>query len=103
MRQYLSITLRKLGFSTFHSNMLSIPGSILQMISVLVVSWSSQHFNERTWHCVFAHVFPAPFFAALVATPPDASSWQRYSLIVFVVGCKSFTFMIFSRYSDFVR
>jgi hypothetical protein len=48
---YLSLTLRKLGFSVFDANMLSIPSAVLQIILMLALAKSSEYFDERTFHC----------------------------------------------------
>jgi len=38
---YLTLTLRRLGFTPFESNMLTIPSAALQIITMLLLSWSS--------------------------------------------------------------
>jgi len=71
VKNYLHLTLRRLGFSTFKANMLAIPAGLLQIPTVLCLAWSSSHFDERTWHCVFAISYTIPLLTALEVLPPS--------------------------------
>jgi hypothetical protein len=86
---YLSLTLRKLGFSVFDSNMLSIPSAVLQIILMLALAKSSEHFNERTFHCFIGEFWSLPLLAALLGLPPRGHAWGRFTLTTMVSGCKS--------------
>lgn len=90
VKQYLHLNMRRLGFSVFQSNMLAIPSSIMQIFTVLGLSWSSGHFNERTWHCTFAAAFVLPMLIALECMAPGGSPWVRWSLATLIVGCPNF-------------
>ncbi|KAF2150987.1 MFS general substrate transporter [Myriangium duriaei CBS 260.36] len=96
VKQYLSLTLRRLGFTTFQSNMLAVPCAVLQMIMVITVSWSSQKFNERAWHCIAAHFFALPSLVALEVMPPNTGSWQKYSCTLFIVGAPTYSPIVIS-------
>jgi nitrate/nitrite transporter NarK len=85
---YLTLTLKRLGFSTFDSNMLTIPSAVLQIITMLVLSYSSDYFDERTWHCLFGEFWILPLLAALLAIPDRGRNWPRFSLITLISGCK---------------
>ncbi|GAM84796.1 hypothetical protein ANO11243_027970 [Dothideomycetidae sp. 11243] len=100
LKQYLTLTLRHLGFSTFESNMLAVPCAVLQMITVIGVAWSSQKFNERTWHCIVAHLFAVPFLVALEAMPVNTGMWERYSCTMFIVGAPSYYPIVLSWLSE---
>lgn len=83
---YLSLTLKRLGFSTFDSNMLTIPSAVLQIILMLALAYSSNHFSERTWHCVFGEFFCLPLLAALLALPSGRYNWGRFSISTLISG-----------------
>jgi hypothetical protein len=85
---YLTLTLKRLGFSTFDSNMLTIPSAVLQIITMLILSYSSDYFDERTWHCLFGEFWILPLLAALLAIPDGGRNWPRFSLITLISGCK---------------
>ncbi|KAI5243284.1 putative MFS transporter [Aureobasidium subglaciale] len=83
---YLSLTLKRLGFSTFDSNMLTIPSAVLQIILMLGLAYSSNHFLERTWHCVFGEFFVMPLLIALLALPAGGNNWGRFSISTLISG-----------------
>lgn len=84
---YLSLTLKKLGFSTFNSNVLSIPSAVLQIILMLALARSSEIFGERTWHCFFGEFWVMPLLIALTALPSHDYSWPRFTLTTMISGC----------------
>lgn len=90
---YLSLTLKRIGFSTFDSNMLSIPSAVLQIILMLILAKSSEHFGERVWHCIFGEFWVLPLLAALLALPPGGRNWGRFTLTTMISGCE-FAFLI---------
>ena len=85
---YLSLTLKRIGFSTFDSNMLSIPSAVLQIILMLALAYSSEYFNERTFHCIFGEFWVLPLLAALLALPPGGYNWGRFAITTMISGCK---------------
>ena len=86
---YLSLTLKRIGFSTFDSNMLSIPSAVLQIILMLSLAYSSEYFNERTWHCMLGEFWVLPLLAALLALPPHGANWSRFTITTMISGCGS--------------
>ena len=85
---YLTLTLKRLGFSTFESNMLTIPASMLQIITMLTLSWSSDYFNERSFHCIFGEFWIMPLLAAMITLPDGGRNWGRFSLVTLISGCE---------------
>lgn len=83
---YLSLTLRNLGFSTFDSNMLSIPSAVLQIILMLILAKSSEYFQERTFHCFVGEFWVMPLLIALLALPAHGRSWTRFTLTTMISG-----------------
>ncbi|KAF7559615.1 hypothetical protein G7046_g4545 [Stylonectria norvegica] len=78
---YMSLTLRNLGYSVFESNVLAIPSYILFAINVVIVGWVSERFNERLLVSASSNIWMLPFFIGLIAIKPDASPWVRYALL----------------------
>jgi len=83
---YLSLTLKRIGFSTFDSNMLSIPSAVLQIILMLALAYSSEFFNERTFHCMFGEFWVLPLLAALLALPAGGHNWPRFAITTMISG-----------------
>ena len=88
VKQYLMLTLRRLGFSRVQSNMLSIPSAVMQTFTVLGLAWSSQRFGERTWHCIFGEIFAVPMLGVLEGLPPSGRQWGRYACATLIAGCE---------------
>ncbi|RKU43652.1 hypothetical protein DL546_005851 [Coniochaeta pulveracea] len=83
---YLTLTLRRLGFSTFNSNMLTIPSAVLQIVTMLAVARSSDYFNERTLHCFFGEFWVMPLLVALITLPDGGREWSRFTLVTLISG-----------------
>lgn len=86
VQSYLSLTLKKLGFTTFESNMLSIPSAALQIVLMLALSKSSDYFGERTFHCLFGEFWSLPLLAALLGLPSHGYSWPRFAITTMISG-----------------
>lgn len=83
---YLTLSLRRLGFSTFDSNMLSIPSAALQIVTMLGLSWSSSYFNERTLHCMFGELWSLPCLIALGTMSAGGKNWERFTISTLIAG-----------------
>lgn len=86
VQAYLSLTLKRIGFSTFDSNMLSIPSAALQITLMLALSTSSEYFGERTFHCLVGEFWSLPLLAALLALPSGGRDWGRFTITTLISG-----------------
>ena len=66
--------------------MLSIPSAVLQIILMLALAKSSEHFNERTFHCFIGEFWSLPLLAALLALPARGYAWGRFTLTTMISG-----------------
>lgn len=87
VQAYLTLTLKRLNFTTFNANMLTVPSAVIQIITMLTLSYSSEFFNERTFHCFFGEFWILPLLAALLTLPDGGREWSRFSLITLISGC----------------
>ena len=78
---YLSLILRQLGFSVFHANLLAIPSQFLFAVNLLIISWVSEKFNERSIISSLSNIWIMPWLVALVTLPTKANPWVRYALL----------------------
>ncbi len=83
---YLTLTLKNIGFSTFDTNMLTIPSAALQIILMLLLAKSSEYFNERAFHCLIGEFWSLPLLAALLALPDSGRAWGRFTLTTMIAG-----------------
>jgi hypothetical protein len=81
---YLTLTLKRLGFKTFDSNMLTVPSAVLQIITMLGLAYSSDYFNERAFHCILGEFWIMPLLIALITLPDGGREWGRFSLITLI-------------------
>jgi hypothetical protein len=86
VQAYLSLTLRRLGFTVFESNMLSIPSAALQIVLMLALAKSSEYFNERAFHCIIGEFWSLPLLAALLGLPASGHAWGRFTLTTMISG-----------------
>lgn len=85
---YLTLSLKRLGFSKFDSNMLTIPSAALQVITMLALAYSSEFFDERTLHCIFGEFWILPLLTSLLTIPDGGREWSRFSIITLISGCE---------------
>jgi len=100
VQAYLSLTLKRLGFSTFNSNMLTIPSAALQIVTMLSLAYSSDYFNERTLHILFGEFWILPLLTALLTLPDGGREWSRFTLITLISGYPYFHPLISSWISE---
>jgi predicted MFS family arabinose efflux permease len=80
-QNYLSYILRKLGFSVFQANLLTIPSQFLMAVQLLIVTWLSERSRERAIISSLSNIWIFPWLVALVALPASSSTWIRYALL----------------------
>lgn len=81
---YLTLTLKSLGFSTFNTNLLTIPSTFIGIFTLLGLTWLSERLNERSLISSIQAWWTLPCIFALrfwpgVLTPSTA--WATYGLI----------------------
>ncbi|KAI9757713.1 MAG: hypothetical protein M4579_003338 [Chaenotheca gracillima] len=83
---YLTLTLRSLGFDTFETNLLTIPAYVLFLVQLIFWTWVSEKVNNRFLIVLFCQVWCLPLLIALEILPANASQWARYTLSIMLVG-----------------
>lgn len=85
-QNYLVYILRKMGFSTFNANLLTIPCQVSACVQMLLITWFSEKANERSLIASLSNWWFLPFFISLVALGKHASNWVRYGLLSCILG-----------------
>ncbi|KAF1937931.1 MFS general substrate transporter, partial [Clathrospora elynae] len=78
---YLSYILRKLGFSVFQANLLAIPSQVLFAGQLLIITYLSEKFKERSIISSLSNIWIFPWLIALVILPASANPWVRYAIL----------------------
>ncbi|CCF38352.1 major facilitator superfamily transporter [Colletotrichum higginsianum] len=86
VQAYLTLTLRRIGFTTFNANMLTVPSAALQIVTMLALAFSSDYFKERAFHCIFGELWIMPLLISLVTLPDGGREWSRFSIITLISG-----------------
>lgn len=84
---YLTIVLRRLGFSTFNTNLLTIPANVAHIIILLIQTWATEHFNERSFISAIQSIWLIPCFAVLIWWKDALSNaWGTYAVLVVLLS-----------------
>lgn len=95
---YLTLTLRSLGFDTFQTNLLVIPGAVLTLVQLLFWTWYSEKINSRFLLVLMSDLWGLPLLITLAVLPSDASKWAKYIISVLIIG-KPMTYAIVGKSS----
>lgn len=83
---YLTLNLKDLGFSTFETNLLTIPAYVLFLIQLLFWTWVSEKWNNRMGIALVSQIWCFPLVLALELLPGTASPWAWYTCSLMLVG-----------------
>ncbi|KAL3462832.1 major facilitator superfamily domain-containing protein [Aspergillus heterothallicus] len=87
--QYLTLTLRGLGFDTFNSNLLSIPAQITTTVNMLILTYISVKINQRAYLGLFVQFWFLPCLIALAVLPANTPRWGSYALVTIILSYPS--------------
>ncbi|EER31281.1 conserved hypothetical protein [Candida tropicalis MYA-3404] len=84
---YFTLLNRQLGFSTFDTNLLSIPPAVLHIIFLLLITWFSEKINERSFVALIAPLYSIPLIAIIRWWPGAGKQiWSTYVLNMLYLG-----------------
>jgi len=66
-QQYLTLTLKGMGFGTFVTNLLTIPSQVAQIFTMLALTYVSELLGELTLTAMFPQFWALPFVVYLYA------------------------------------
>ncbi|KAK6460940.1 putative allantoate permease [Scheffersomyces coipomensis] len=84
---YQTLNLRQLGFSTFDTNLLTIPADALHIILLLFITWLSERVNNRILICYFLPLYSVPLVAILAFWDGTLKNvWGTWAVTSLVLG-----------------
>ncbi|PAV21541.1 MFS general substrate transporter [Pyrrhoderma noxium] len=78
--QYLTLSLKQLGFGTFESSLLTIPSTVLGIFTTFGVTLLSEVVNDRSRVAMLEDLWSIPFLIALYCLPANPNPWLYYGL-----------------------
>ncbi|KAJ3789968.1 major facilitator superfamily domain-containing protein [Lentinula aff. detonsa] len=85
-QNYLTLSLRNLGFSTTHSNLLTIPSSVLGLLMLLFCVYLSEIINSRVFATIILQLWALPLLIALYTFNAQTSQWVYYAVVTLITG-----------------
>ncbi|KAH8698633.1 putative pantothenate transporter [Talaromyces proteolyticus] len=84
---YMSLSLRKLGFTTFQTNLLTIPSTVISIFTLLGLTWLSRRVRERTFVSMLQPIWTLPCVIALRFWPGELQqSWGTFALMTVLLS-----------------
>jgi hypothetical protein len=85
---YLTLSLKGLGFDTFKTNLLVIPSRVLHVITMLSLTYMSEIFGELTFTALLSQLWALPFILFLNFV--DINSINKWLAWLVMTGFLSF-------------
>ncbi|KAK6459991.1 putative allantoate permease [Scheffersomyces coipomensis] len=84
---YQTLNLRELGFSTFNTNLLTIPANVIHIFLLLGVTWVSERVNEKSLVCLIVPIYTVPLVGVLAFWKGEMISvWPTWAVTTLVLG-----------------
>jgi hypothetical protein len=83
---YLTLNLKTLGFDTFETNLLTVPGYVLFLLQLIFWTWLSEKINNRFLIVLMCQLYMLPLVITLEVLPDTASPWAWYAPSALLVG-----------------
>ena len=92
-KQYLTLTLKGMGFGTFVTNLLTIPSTVVSTIMMLLITYISEITGQLTLVSVVGQIWALPFMVYLyVVDINTANRWAVWVVMTLLLGypnCKT--------------
>ncbi|KAJ5158818.1 uncharacterized protein N7500_008469 [Penicillium coprophilum] len=85
-QNYLTLQLRSQGFTTFQTNLLTIPAALIAIISMTSITWVAERTNQRLLWGVLVEVWNLALLIALELLPQKSMPWPRWAILTLLVG-----------------
>ncbi|PQE06119.1 allantoate permease protein [Rutstroemia sp. NJR-2017a BBW] len=84
---YITLTLKSLGFTTFNTNLLTIPYSAFHILTLLGITQLSERLNERTFVSMLQPLWTLPCIIALrFWSGTQVKAWDTYALVTVLLS-----------------
>ena len=98
VKQYMTLTLRGLGFDTFVTNLLNVPHSIFHMFNMLVLTYSAEAYGQISFIAMIGQLWAMPFLLYLVNTDlSDKNKWAAWAFLTLLLAFPNRTYIVSNR------
>jgi hypothetical protein len=88
--RYLTLNLRRLGFSVIVTNLLTVPNTALTIVTLLGITYLSEHWNSRALVAVIAQLWMLPFLIVLYAMDmTKINRWVAWAILTLLLSFPS--------------
>ncbi|KAJ7089308.1 allantoate permease [Mycena belliarum] len=77
---YLTLSLRRIGFSTFQTNLLTIPSTVAGVFTMFGITLLSETVDDRSYIAMAQDLWTLPFLIALYLLPALPNQWVYFGL-----------------------
>lgn len=86
--QYITLTLRSLGYDQFEANLLSIPNQVISCFTLFAATWFSEYIGQRMLVASSQNIWIFPCLVALRWWPgAQVQAWATFALITVLLSC----------------
>lgn len=79
---YLTLSLRGLGFDTFKTNLLVIPNKVLHVITMLALTYAGEVFKELTFTALIGQLWALPFILFInLVDINEINKWWAWTIM----------------------
>jgi hypothetical protein len=88
--QYLTLTLKGLGFGTFNTNLLVIPSTVLHMITMMALTYFAEIWGELTLTSAFGQIWALPFLVYIYLVDiTKINKWTSFGIMSLLLSYPS--------------
>ncbi|RAL14691.1 putative MFS transporter [Aspergillus homomorphus CBS 101889] len=88
-KSYLSLSLKAIGFSTFHTTLLGIPVTVFSAINLLLVTELSERWRQICYVGILTQLWSLPLLIVLYRSASVLSHWGLYAVTFVLLGWPS--------------
>jgi hypothetical protein len=80
--QYLTLSLKGLGFDTFKTNLLVIPSSVFHIFTLIGITYFSEVVGERSFTTMFMQIWTLPFLVYIYVIDINSiNKWKAWGIM----------------------
>lgn len=84
---YLTLSLKGIGFNTFQTNLLTIPYSVLHIILMLIITYASEVTGQLTLTALTGQIWALPFLVYLYAVDINSvNKWLAWAIMTLLLS-----------------